>query len=105
MSERDYENGWQDGYLECLNLGEENRLIKEFDKGRKQGAVEVQNKTNEIILDLLCQGCHYNYTDRIIDNLCISAYEDACDYLKEQGILKEINPRTYKIIKEKKRGV
>ena len=71
-----------------------------FELGKKQDALKIQNKSNLIILDLVCQACDYDYYTKIINNLCISAYEEACDYLKEQGILKKINPHTYKIIKE-----
>jgi len=50
MSEKDYKNGWDDGYQECLNLGEEERLIKEFNNGRKQGALEELEKVYDILL-------------------------------------------------------
>jgi len=50
---------------------------------------------NELLLDVLAQACLGK--DNIIDNMCISAYEDACDYLEEKGLLTKINSRSYKI--------
>lgn len=78
------------------------RSQTEFEALQKRCAFlqEQKDRANRIILDLLCQACDYDDTIKIIDNLCISAYEEACDYLNEQGVLKEINSRTYKIRKE-----
>lgn len=56
-------------------------------------------KEQKMILDLLIQGC---ITTEIkdwgleIDNECMSAYEDACAYLQEIGILEEVNQRIYR---------
>jgi hypothetical protein len=51
----------------------------------------------DIILNMLCQSCETE-DETIIDNRCLSAYEDACDYLTEKGYLKNINGRLYKIL-------
>lgn len=50
----------------------------------------------ELLLDVLFQSCG---NDDVIDNQCTSAYEDACIFLCEQGILTKINSRIYEINK------
>ncbi len=66
------------------------------------------NKQDNMIMDLLSQTC-YDGKDgqfEMIDNRCISVYEEACDYLTEKGYLEKINDRMYKIIIwEKKEGI
>ena len=50
MSEVDYKNGWNDGYQECLELGEEERLVKV----RKQGALdELERQKKELIENII----------------------------------------------------
>ena len=53
---------------------------------------------DEILLDVLMQSCT-DENSLIIDNMCISCYENACEYLKKRGYLKAINPRIYKLTK------
>lgn len=53
-------------------------------------------ETDELLLDVLHQSCEEN---GIIDNRCISAYEDACEYLHRKKILIKINDRIYKLKK------
>lgn len=48
-----------------------------------------------LLLNVLIQSCQEE--EGIIDNKCISAYEDACDYLEKKGYLIKINSRAYKI--------
>lgn len=57
---------------------------------------------DELLLEVLFQSCGEHTTFRgedidIIDNMCISAYEDACGYLVKQGLLERINLRVYKL--------
>ena len=47
------------------------------------------------LLDVLNQSCGDGLGE--IDNQCLSAYEEACDYLKKKGILEEVNSRIYNI--------
>ena len=65
---------------------------------------------DELLLDVMVQACgvQQESNDPLIedgepeiDNMCISAYEDACDYLTEQGYLYTINGRIYKFKKQK----
>jgi hypothetical protein len=49
---------------------------------------------DEILLDVLMQSCSAENDDEI-DNMCISAYENACDYLTERGYLQTKNGRIY----------
>ncbi len=59
---------------------------------------------NEVILDLLVQGTGGTVIydgEEAIDNMCMSAYENACEYLEDQGILQQINPRLYRIVETK----
>jgi len=51
---------------------------------------------DELILEVLLQSCG-NEDSTEIDNLCISAYEECCDYLTERGYLLSLNGRIYKI--------
>ena len=51
-----------------------------------------------MILDMLIQSCSNNEGD--IDNMCLSAYEEACDYLAERGYLRSYNGRIYIIWKK-----
>lgn len=62
---------------------------------------------DELILDLLFQACgkfKSNNKDNIpyIDNMCISTYQEACDYLTEKGYLKTLNGRIYNFNKSNK---
>ena len=57
---------------------------------------------DEILLDVLVQCCG-NQEGTEIDNQCLGAFEDACDYLTERGYLQTKNGRIY-LIKEKKDG-
>jgi len=71
----------------------------------KTGGTDSTHHTpegDEILLDVLYQvGGQTNEKDEeIIDNLCISAYEDACEYLNKKALLKKINDRTYKVTKD-----
>jgi hypothetical protein len=59
---------------------------------------------DELLLDVINQACgiedkSYNGKSRFsepqIDNQCLSAYEDACDYLVEKGYLTTLNGRIY----------
>ncbi|HUU41107.1 MAG TPA: hypothetical protein VMW42_09210 [Desulfatiglandales bacterium] len=51
--------------------------------------------TDDILLDVLNQACGNGEGE--IDNACTSAYERACKYLKNKGILDEVNSRIYNI--------
>lgn len=53
---------------------------------------------DELLLDVLNQAC--GNREGKIDNQCLSAYEDACNYLKKKGLLFEVNSRIYNIIKD-----
>lgn len=54
---------------------------------------------DEILLEVLIQSCYSN-EDKKIDNMCLSAYEDACDYLTERGYLQALNGRIYTLTKK-----
>lgn len=62
---------------------------------------------DELLFDVLYQACG-NQTFKgnkpigkaKIDNQCLSAYEDACDYLTENGYLKTKDGRIYTINKQ-----
>jgi len=54
------------------------------------------NECDELLLDVLYQACGDGKGE--IDNQCLSAYEDACEYLKKKGILEEVNSRIYNIV-------
>ena len=56
---------------------------------------KAKEEANEILLILLNQSCGDGLGK--IDNMCISAYEDACEYLKKEGLLEEVNKRIYNI--------
>lgn len=56
------------------------------------------NKADDLLLDVLYQA---TATDKgLIDDQCIRAYQEACDYLESKGYLKKVGFRLYKI-KEK----
>ena len=61
-----------------------------------------KNGFNEILLDVLFQVCGETTSsdNEIIDNMCISAYENACDYLVEQGLLTKENDRIYRVVEK-----
>jgi hypothetical protein len=46
----------------------------------------------EILCDTLYQACGEN--GNVIDNRCLSAYEDACQFLNRKGKIKDYNGRT-----------
>ena len=56
---------------------------------------------DEILLDVLYQCCG---DKKEIDNQCLSAYEDACNYLTERGYLTTKNGRIYSIIEQPQKG-
>lgn len=49
---------------------------------------------DELLLDVLFQACASE--DNTIDNQCLSAYEEACDYLESKGLING-NGRIYKL--------
>ena len=55
-------------------------------------------KEDKLLLDVLYQACGEG--DGIIDNRCISSYEEACYYLCDKKLLHKINDRTYTILDE-----
>lgn len=57
---------------------------------------------NDILLNVLWQACG-NVKDNVIDTDCLSAMENACQYLKQKGILDTKNGRTYEIIEDLKK--
>ena len=56
---------------------------------------------DEIILNILIQSCG-NQEGTEIDNQCLSAFEDGCDYLTERGYLQTLNGRIYTLTKKAK---
>jgi len=52
------------------------------------------------LFNVIEQSCGGYGDDLLIDNMCISAYEDACRILFEEGYLEKINDRIYKIKEE-----
>jgi hypothetical protein len=61
------------------------------------------NRQDELIFDLLLQGTHGTTEydgEEVVDNMCMSSYEDACEYLEERGVLEKINSRIYRIVHE-----
>ena len=50
---------------------------------------------DELLLDVLFQAC--GLKDNKIDNQCTSAYEEACDYLANRGLITTENGRIYQI--------
>lgn len=61
------------------------------------GKDKIRTKAITLLLDVLIQACAIKdkHGKGCIDNMCISAYEDACDYLVNQGILLTKNGRIY----------
>ena len=59
----------------------------------------IPTKQQDLLLDILIQSCGAN--NGIIDNQCISAYEDVCKHLEQQGLLTKINDRIYQVKKVK----
>lgn len=69
--------------------------------------IYATNEFDELLLDVLYQACgtqHFKGNKAVgkpkIDNCCLKAYEDACDYLTEKGYLKTKNGRIYTLIKQ-----
>lgn len=56
------------------------------------------SKLDMLLLDILMQCCSFENSNQI-DNMCISVYEEACDYLVDKGYLKTKNGRIYEVIK------
>ncbi|MBE3092767.1 MAG: hypothetical protein IMZ51_03805 [Chloroflexi bacterium] len=74
---------------------EKNNLIEFF----KANFRSHQHLIDEILLEVLLQCCG-NQEGTEIDNQCLSAFEDACDYLTERGYIKTLNGRIYTINKK-----
>jgi hypothetical protein len=71
----------------------------EIELNAQQDYVKQTIKQDNMIMDLLSQECYEKDGQfEMIDNRCISVYEEACDYLTEKGYLVKINDRMYKII-------
>ena len=52
---------------------------------------------DELLLDVIIQCCGSKEGEFVIDNMCLSTYEEACDYLTEKGYLTTLNGRIYKL--------
>lgn len=52
---------------------------------------------DELLFDVLFQACGNNKGE--IDNMCLSAYEGACDYLALKGYIRTKNGRIYEVVK------
>lgn len=67
--------------------------------------LEIENlkaKVKELenmLLDVLLQATG-NREGTEIDTICLSAYEDACQYLAQKGHLKTVNGRIYKLVRK-----
>lgn len=92
-----------------IEVDEENKLIgagkciKCSCEKFELGCYKMRNQIKEeikLIYWLLIQSCEEK---GVIDNRCISTYEDACDYLVKKGYLKKINDRTYEVTKKGKK--
>ena len=62
---------------------------------------------DELLLDVLNQACGLPDKELkpFIDNMCLSAYEEACDYLAVKGYLYTDNGRIYRFkVKDKYNG-
>lgn len=59
---------------------------------------------DNMILDVLIQACGSGDITEI-DNQCLSAYEEACDYLTERGYLITNNGRIYTLTKKAKESI
>ena len=55
------------------------------------------NKANDLLLDVLFQAAAVS--NDLIDDQCIRAYEDACDYLEAKGYLKKSKGRLFKVVR------
>ena len=61
---------------------------------------EELGECREMLLEVIRQACSppESYVDdNLIDNLCLSAYEHATEYLHQAGLLDKVNGRIYKI--------
>lgn len=62
--------------------------------------IKIDTKEYDILLlDVMLQCCG-NDEGNLIDNKCISVYEDACDHLTNKGYLITTNGRMYKLTKK-----
>ena len=59
---------------------------------------KMDQECDELLIDVLNQICGDGEGE--IDNQCLSAYEEACKYLKKKGLLKEVNSRIYNIVSD-----
>ena len=77
-----------------INNGDISEEQKKFlDDCSKTG---IASESDDLLMDVLYQSC--GVLD-IIDNHCVSCYEDACVYLEKRGYLKNRNNRVYEILK------
>jgi len=74
---------------------EDLRLIKSVTEELEKKLRKAKQEVNDLLLDVLNQACGDGKGK--IDNMCLSAYEDACDYLKKEGLLEEVNSRIFNI--------
>lgn len=60
------------------------------------------SEINDLLLDVLFQACGTQFMERQeIDTQCLKSYEDACDYLTNQGYLTTLDGRIYRVKKVK----
>jgi len=57
------------------------------------------SESDELLLDVLWQACGES-EDGLIDNRALSAYENACIYLWNKGLIKKKNSRLYFLKKQ-----
>lgn len=61
------------------------------------------SEVDDLIFGVLVQACGGLIEGDMIDNCCLSAYEEACDYLTANGYMTTQNGRLYKLTKKGKK--
>jgi len=89
-------NNLKEIFKEGIKIGE-SEVINAYDKGGNWGlhyGEQRKEEVNNILLNVILQ----TLGDRngVIDNKCMSDYEDACNYLAKEGLIIKVNDRMFK---------
>jgi hypothetical protein len=79
---------WDGKWFHCWNCMEEykNGAGKKESTRWKKNGLDIAPNVDELLLDVLWQACGED-EDGLIDNRCLSSYEQACTYLCKRGLL------------------
>lgn len=94
MQVKEFDGEW---WIKLEDALKTNKTLKKMVELHRDMAEKLLKGADELLLDVVYQACG---DADMIDNQCISAYEEACQYLESRGYLKKENDRSYQILRK-----